>query len=214
MRKGFIICFLGVDGSGKTTHAKFLKQYLTELGYSCVYIWGAFRPFFSYFFFGFTRLLNYWRFTKKEAYTDPLEYAPKHIAANFSKLWQFLILIDYQLKALIFIRLPLLLGKVVICDRYLYDILMELKISSLLSPKFALLLLKTMPPSTIIFLLDVPEDLASHRRNFSNTFFSNRRSILLSFAKKHRFEIIDTSMKMLENQKEIRKKVLVRLSNR
>ncbi|MHA1225646.1 MAG: dTMP kinase [Candidatus Hodarchaeales archaeon] len=213
-RKGFLICFTGIDGSGKTTHAKFLKKYLDEQGYSCIYIWGAFRPFFSYMFFGFTRCMNYWKHIKKEAYTDPLEFAPKPIKKKFGMLWRFLILIDYQLKVLFTIRLPLLLGKVVICDRYFYDILMELQLSEVSSTDFILLLSRTMPRSLVTFLLDVSEVTAFSRRNFPQRYFFERRKIFSELLDVFNFIRIDSSKDFLENRQKIRQKVLQRLSNR
>jgi len=210
-RKGFLICFTGIDGSGKTTHAKFLKKYLDEQGYSCIYIWGAFRPFFSYIFFGFTRCMNYWKHIKKEAYTDPLEFAPKSVAKKFGMLWRILILIDYQLKVLFKIRLPLLLGKFVICDRYFYDILMELQLSKASSKDFILLLSRTMPRSLVTFLLDVSEVTSSRRRNFSQRYFHERRKIFSEYIDVFAFVRIDSSKNFLENSETIRHEVMKRL---
>jgi len=209
--KSFLVCFTGVDGSGKTTHATFLKKYLEKHGYSCTYVWGAFRPFFSYFFFVFTKVLRYWKYTKRDAYTDPLEYAPKALILSFGKLWRFLLFVDYQLKALVKIRLPLLMRKVVICDRYFYDLLMELQLSNVSSEKFTLLLSKSMPKPLVTFLMDIPETLARSRRNFQPYFSSKRNGVFLKMAKPFGFIIIDSSEGLLENQRKIRQKTLARI---
>ena len=212
MRNGsFLICFTGVDGSGKTTHAKLLKKYLEEQGYSCRYVWGASRPFFSYFFFVFTRVLGYWKHTKKNAYTDPLEYAPRLFVTTFGKVWRLFLFIDYQLKALVKIRLPLLVGKVVICDRYFYDLLMELRLSNVSSKKFTSLLSKGMPKPLVTFLMDIPETLGKNRRNFSYEFFSKRNEVFLDLAKSFNFRVIDSSAALLENQRKIRQETLRRM---
>jgi len=202
--RSFLICFTGVDGSGKTTHAKFLKEYLEEHGYSCRYVWGASRPFLSYFFFAFTRVLGYWKHTKKNAYTDPLEYAPRLLSAKFGKVWRLFLFIDYQLKALAKIRLPLLVGKVVICDRYFYDLLMELQVSNVSSEKFTSALSKSMPEPLVTFLMGVPDTLARSRRNFSYEFFPKRTEVFLDLAKSFNFRVIDSSEPLLENQRRIR----------
>jgi len=209
--RSFLICFTGVDGSGKTTHAKFLKKYLEEQGYSCRYVWGASRPFLSYFFFAFTRVLGYWKHTKKNAYTDPLEYAPRLLSVKFGKVWRLFLFIDYQLKALAKIRLPLLVGKVVICDRYFYDLLMELQLSNVSSEKFTSALSKSMPKPLVTFLMDVPENLARTRRNFSYEFFSKRNEVFLDLAKSFDFRVIDSSESLLKNQRMIRQETMVRV---
>jgi dTMP kinase len=212
IRKGFLVCFAGVDGSGKTTHAKSLKKYLEKQDYSCIYVWGAFRPYFSYLFFIFTRSLGYWKYTKRDAYTDPLEYAPKHLLNKLGKIWRLFIFFDYQLKIFTRIRLPLIFGKVVICDRYFYDLLMELKLSNISSKNFDLLLPKTVPRALVTFLLDAPESLASRRRDFPEDFFFGRRRVLLEFATSFDFVIIDSRKDLSENQQEIREELLRRLS--
>jgi thymidylate kinase len=209
--RSFLICFTGVDGSGKTTHAKYLKSHLEEQGYSCTYVWGGFRPFFAYFFFAFTRVLGYWKHTKKNAYTDPLEYAPRLFVKNFGKVWHLFIFIDYQLKALVKIRLPLLVGKVVICDRYFYDFLMELRLSHVSSKKFTFAISKGVPKPLVTFLMNIPETLAENRRNFSYEFFSKRNEVFLDLAKTFDFRVIDSSEPLLGNQRKIRQETLRRV---
>lgn len=206
-----LICFTGVDGSGKTTHAKLFKKYLEEQGYLCKYVWGASRPFLSYFFFVFTRALGYWKQVKKDAYTDPLEYAPRPLATKFGKIWRLLIFIDYQLKALFKIWPHLLIGKVVICDRYFYDLLMELELSNISSEKFTLLLSKSMPKPLVTFLMDVQETLARSRRNFPPEFFIKRNGVFTEMAKAYDFIVVDSSRALSENQRKIRQKTLARM---
>jgi len=208
------VCFTGVDGSGKTTHARLAKKHLEENGFSVKYTWGAFRPFLSCYFFGLTRLLGYWERTKKDAYTDPLESAPGPLIRKLGKIWRLSVFVDYQLKVLVQIRLPLLLGKDVVCDRYFYDILMELKLSNVLSERFALWLPKSLPQPMVTFLLDVPEVSASIRRNFPKEFFSGRRKAFQELADSFKFVVIDSSMDLSENQQVIRQEILKRLQNR
>lgn len=207
-RKSLLICFTGVDGSGKTTHAKFLIRYLNENGYSCTYVWGALRPIFSYFFFAFTRLMGYWKEVKKNAYTNPLENANKKLAKKLGFLLRFLYFVDFQIKAFK-IRVPLMLKKIVICDRYFYDLLMELERSNLSSQKFSNILYNTLPHPTITFLLDAPENLTSERRRFLYIDQKSKRRIFLKMSKTFNFIIINSSEDFLYNQKRIRDIVFV-----
>jgi len=211
MRKSHLVCFTGVDGSGKSTHAKSLNKYFVEQGYSCRYVWCAFRPFFAYSFFIFTRILGYWKNTKKNVYTDPLEYAPKPIATRLGKVWRVLLFIDYQMRVLIKIKLPLLSEKVVICDRYFYDIIMELQLSNVSSQSFVSVLSKSLPKPTVTFLMKVPCDQAQNRRDFSKRYFERRDKILQNLSEKFSFIIIDSSQDLHDNQIRIRQEVLKRM---
>jgi len=204
MKRGFLVCFTGVDGSGKTTHAKALMKYLEQKGYSCVYVWGAPRPILSYIFFAFTRLMGYWEETRKNAYTNPLEYAPERIAKKFGVLLRFFLFIDFHLKTILKVRLPLILGKIVVCDRYFYDLVMELKRTEVLSKKMIFLLSKTLPQPIITFLLDAPETFIYKRRNFSHEELELKRKIFLQLAKLFKFTLIDSSKEFSYNQRRIR----------
>ena len=210
--RSFLTCFTGVDGSGKTTHAKSLIKSLNEMGYSCKYVWGASRPILSYAFFAFTRLLGYWKQTRKNAYTDPLEHTPRNLAKKFAILWRFFLFLDFQIKATFKIRLPLALGKVVVCDRYFYDLLMELERSTVSSDRFTVMLSKTLPQPVITFLLDVPKTLANQRRGFSCEELGAKRRAFLQIGKFFGFVIVDSSKDFFNNQKRIRALTLARVS--
>lgn len=207
-RKSFLICFTGVDGSGKTSHAKSLVKYLNQRGYSSCYVWGAPRLIFSYIFFAFTRIMSYWKETKKNAYTNPLEYASEKLAEKLGLLLRFFYFVDFHIKALFSIRLPLMLGKNVICDRYFYDLLMELERTDLSSKKFTYLLSRTLPHPAVTFLLDAPEVLISKRREFSYTEIRSKKEIFLKLNKAFNFIVIDSSKDFSDNQKRIRETAL------
>ncbi|MEM3378391.1 MAG: hypothetical protein QW674_05540 [Candidatus Bathyarchaeia archaeon] len=203
MKKGVLICFTGVDGSGKTTHARSLMKYLKQTGYSCEYVWGASRPIFSYIFFAFTKLMGYWRITKENAYTNPLEYAPKRLAKKLGPLLLFLYFIDFQIKTSLKIRLPLMFGKNIICDRYFYDLLMELERSNLSSQRFVSVLSVTLPQPTVTFLLNAPEILIGERRGFSYMEIKSKMKIFLELSKVFNFIVVDSSKDFSYNHKKI-----------
>jgi dTMP kinase len=211
MKSRSLICFTGVDGSGKTTQAKLLKQYLEKNGYSCQYVWGAFRPFLSYIFFASTRALGYWRHTKRNAYTDPLEFAPRVVAKHLGRLWRLFLFVDYQIKTLITIRLPLVMGTMIICDRYFYDVLEELQLSGVSSERFTRLLLRSTPKPLVTFLMDAPETLTKNRRDFSLQYFERRKRFLLKSAILFGFTVIDSSVALSKNQDKIRQETLAKL---
>jgi len=206
-QRGYLICFVGVDGSGKTTHAKRLTVYLKQKHDDCSYVWGASRIFLSYGFFALTRVLGYWKFTKKNAYTDPLEFAPSHIRPGLGTVLRFLYFVDYQIKITAKIRFPLLFGRFVVCDRYFYDMLMELELSKVNSARFTSLLSNSLPRPNATFLMTVPDVIAKERRGFPSNFFSRRNKVLRGFSETFNFLVVDSSKTLEENQKFIREVV-------
>ncbi|MEM2506698.1 MAG: hypothetical protein QXF61_06645 [Nitrososphaeria archaeon] len=212
LKRNFLICFTGVDGSGKTAHAISLMRYLKQNGYNCKYVWCGHRPFVSYPFFGLTKLAGYWKRTKKNTFTDPLEYAPRETKKKLAKILCLLFFIDFLSLAFFKIGLPLILGKNIICDRYIYDLIMELKRNNLISEKFSYKLRKLLPNPTVIFLMDAPETLASERRGFTSIDLLSKRRIYVEMGKVFNFMIIDSSKDFLSNHILICNIVLSRIS--
>lgn len=204
-----LICFTGVDGSGKTTHARHLLRFLLKKGYSSKYVWAASRPIFLYPFLVVTRILEYWKTVKKDAWTDPLENAPPSIRKKIGALYRFLLFVDFEIITLLKVQLPLLFVKVVICDRYVYDLIMELALSNLHSTSFAKLMLHATPAPKRTFFTDTPIHVVVQRRpNFTQKNIRAKQNIYRKLAKIFKFKIIDTSAQFEANQESIRKEVL------
>jgi len=212
-QSGFLICFTGIDGSGKTTHAKSLVGFLNKRGYACIYVWAASRPILSLIFFAITRVLGYWKTTKKNMYTDPLEFAPYRMRSKLGLIWRLLLFTDFQIKVLATTKPLLARGRVVICDRYIYDIVMELQQSKLYTTRFGRCLSKTVPRPLITFLMDIPESIAGLRRGIPVEELSARRELFLRLAETYDFIIVDSTKDFSENQRKIRNRLWSRLES-
>jgi thymidylate kinase len=206
------VCFTGVDGSGKSTHAKSLAEYLQSEGCPCKYVWGASRPVFSYFFFALTRVLGFWTVTRKNAYTNPLENADKKLVGGLGPIWRLFLFVDFEIRTSLRIRLPLLLGKIVVCDRYFYDMLMDLYVTHTSSSRFTLLISKTVPKPLVAFLLDAPEDVMKKRREFSLEELRAKRMVFLKLANVFGLVKIDSSKDFRINQQRIRSLAIARIN--
>ena len=211
MKKGHLICFTGVDGSGKTTHAKSLLDYLETKGYACKYVWGASRPVLSYVFLVFARSLGYWKETKENVYTDPLEYAPIGLAEKLGKFWRLSVFIDFQIKTLVKTRPYLVLGKIVVLDRYFYDLLMDLGVSKILSEGFIRRISETLPRPQMTFLFDAPPGLTAQRRGLSLQDLPAKRETFLQMGQRFQFYIVDSSQDFEVNQQRIRDLILAEI---
>ena len=211
-RKGFLICFTGMDGSGKTSHAKSLYNYLSKQGYACYYARSGIRPILSYLFYGFTWLLGYWKRTVSngEYSIDPLGQAPKNIRKKaLNSVWRVLIFVDFQIRNRFKIGFPLILGKTVISDRYVHDLIAGLSVSGLLTKKFVHLLLQSMPTPHLTFLLDAHEDVISARRGTPIAVLRRKRAKYLSLARALDLSLLNTSKDFAKNQQEIQRKTIL-----
>lgn len=207
-KKGLLICLIGVDGSGKSSHAKSLNKFLSEQGHSSINIWSGTRPVLSFLFYGVTWILGYWdrKTISGEYYIDPIGNAPQSVKEKcLVKILRMLDFVDFQLKNRIKIGFFLALGKTVICDRYIYDLIAGMAVSGSLTDSFAELLFKTSIKADLVFLLDADEKLIYSRRSTPIEKIRIKRNKYLSLAKHFNFPIINSSENFSKNQKIIRK---------
>jgi len=148
---------LGIDGSGKTTVATSLRESLNSAGISCTYLYCGWRGFESWLFKPFaaqtknamTRLGN----------EEGIESAHEKIP-----FFDFLRWFDYFIRVSPALIASLLKNKIVIADRYVYDVILELH-SDAKSYKYVAWLLRLFPEPTIVFFIKVPPELAFSRKD-------------------------------------------------
>ena len=137
---------------------------------------------------------------------DPLEKAPPKVREGLGVLFRLLLYIDFEITTSLKIRIPLFSGKIVICDRYVYDLIMELMLSNLYTPKYGKLLLRTTPSPKKVFFADAQIDLIIQRRpDSSQQRVLAKRDVYRKLAQALGFRIIDTLMTFETNQELIRR---------
>lgn len=177
------ICFLGVDGSGKSTLVKKVSDELLSRGTDAHTYYFGWQPFLP-----MTRLLS--RLFRRRKY---------HITEDFNKSNKFSILkectlvyffIEY-IARYVSVRLNNLSASFIIFDRYFYDIYAHYSYAerSVLFP----LLLWLFPRPQYIYFLDVPVDIAHRRKPEMNPeTIEAHHNRYLALAQKLKARIIST----------------------
>lgn len=120
-----LICIAGVDGSGKTTLAKKLVDELNQKGYPTKYVWFRFPYFLTFTLLFIARLTKLTQYVSNGKHRVGIHYF--HLQP-FRALYPLTVLIDTLVHYVIKIAIPLKLGYIVICDRWIYDIIVDVSI--------------------------------------------------------------------------------------
>ena len=187
-----LVTFSGVDGSGKSTLAQTLIEQLSSKGVKTDYLW--------------------W-FSANDSFLGKIvgsviQKLAKPIGSNidgFRKvglmraLYQFLVLIDF----LLHVWSSSVLGKNLVCDRYVYDIVVffatELHYSESKAKNLIRLLKSVTPTPLIAFLVDVPAEIAMQRKNDIPSSEQHER------LRKLYFDLVkgDTTVKVVDGSKRL-----------
>jgi dTMP kinase len=149
------LCFTGMDGTGKTTHALATKRYLESRGSTCSYI--KFRYQMA-FVFSFMLIALAWLVLGRKRPVD--ERVHRNSALTY--MWLFSSMIDYSLY--IFCRILPVKKNVIICDRYIVDTLVRLSFNGVHSSTFTKILVDVAPHPDLVIHLDVPPKIALKRK--------------------------------------------------
>ena len=166
-----LICLTGMDGAGKTTLAKNLVTALSDEGINAVYVYGRTYPVVSRLLMALGRMTllrkndqwqNYQAYNsdKKKTMQNPLLRA----------VYTAAILFDYYLQIWFKLLPHILVGRVVVCDRYMYDtvisdLTVHLSYTKLQTQQAIAKGLRWVPTPFLTVLLDLPEDVAFARKD-------------------------------------------------
>jgi dTMP kinase len=210
--RNVLVCFVGVDGSGKSTLAKALVAAAQEKGVRCRYVYGGFTSSFT-IFRPAVALAKTLVFRGNDHMEISMTKGRVLRHPRLSAAYQYLALTDYIVQNWFRIRLPLTLGRNVVCDRCIYDLVASIGVllDYPLDRTLALLsrCLAFVPRPHLIFLLDLPAVLAYQRKDdiVSLDFLEARREIYLEMARHHEITLLDASA----SQKDLQQTVAARV---
>jgi len=129
LQPSILLAFSGVDGSGKTTQIKALIQALNTCELKTKYVWSRCG---SSKFVGFLVKIGKLVFSKRNSQPisntyDKVQERESYLRNRLVRFfWSWLILTELTIKYDLAVGLPVLLGRIVLCDRYVLDTVAEL----------------------------------------------------------------------------------------
>ena len=202
-KRSLLISFSGIDGSGKSTLVGGLGRYLREQGIETRTVWGAYELYLLRPVLHFLRKMLLKRKQKGGGagdygrYQDSLEKIGR-ISPLF-KIYRAFILCEYLLEILVKVRLPLLRGRNIIADRYVFDTATNLAANYGFTHeahrRLIDALLKVCPKPDLAFYVDVPEEVAVRRKKDipSILYVQKRRKYYRDIAARYGMILLDGS---------------------
>jgi dTMP kinase len=198
-----LICLIGIDGSGKTTVAKELVKKLKTNGINYKYAWVNNQPLLMYFirFFWRIRLKSkgikeYSKYKKEKS-----SLAQKKL---IKKIYELVHSFDYVLWVWLKVKLPLLLGKKIIVDRYYFDVAINFVLIDNYNDEKLLNKIKEyerwIPKPDVLFYINISEETAFSRKDDipDIEYLYERKKIYTRLAKK--FNMIEINGENSVNQ--------------
>ena len=121
-----IIAFFGPDGAGKTTIARLVVQYLERKGLKVAYVRLRSHHMGMYILLQLLRLLKVMPCTHSPRILD---YSMRRIFRQ-SKVFLYIETLNVLLWLLVNVRLKLLMGRIIVAERYIPDFLVSLQMIS------------------------------------------------------------------------------------
>ena len=201
LKKGYLIIFTGIDGSGKTTQAKILLPVLQARNYKVSYAWSRWDPVLV------KSAIRRWK--KKVSVCKGIDYesAEREKANILSNpivrfFWICTFFIDYGVQVFFKVTVKLFTNQVVISDRLHYDSIIDQEINlrghkaSMLKGTKAWMVNHVFPRPDLVFFIDCPEEVAfSRKKDAPNLeYLQERRKLYMMLADKHGWIKIDGAL--------------------
>lgn len=196
----------GADGSGKTTHIKYLREYFEGKGYKISCLWIRSPKIFSKPLMALCRIVG----LTKYFYKDGLRYGRHEFYRSKAVSWLFPILqlIDFKIMWFIY-QNKNKQEQILLLDRFSLDTLVDLIVDThrfklhktWIGRKF----INTIPSNTKIIILKVNESLIRNRKKDTryDSQLSNKLKIYTTLANDLNIKIIDNNRNLEIVRREI-----------
>ncbi|MBI4667954.1 MAG: hypothetical protein HY747_02025 [Elusimicrobia bacterium] len=197
---GYLIAFSGIDGAGKSTQIGLLMRYLRETGRPHEYLWTR---------VGYTGFFNVIKNTIRKLGGPAVPPAGRNKSREnllrkgwVRRTWLILALLDLMRVYALGIRWRLWRGRMVICDRYIWDSWIDLKINfpddHISDWWLWKLLLKSAPRPNAQFFLSLPVDESLRRSGIKQEPFRDAAATLAKRTAYYQSVIADGSWFILD----------------
>lgn len=192
------ICIMGIDGVGKTTHVNLILQYLRNNGIRCNYLWGRRYHVITLPLLAFSRISGYTykpSIEGKEVCTHYEFYGSSLI----SWIYPWMLLVDMAIFTTMKIKIPMYLGRTIVCDRFIYDTLVDIAISikdyEIYNKSICELFLKLIPENAKFIMLDLEKLTILSRRPeiMYDMTFNDRYELYRRFKDNYKIPMVDNS---------------------
>ena len=181
-----LVSFCGIDGAGKTSLAESLAALLAGTGIPTRVVWGGYTPLLLRPIIGVAKRLMGQRDGPNTHEGNYVERKRSLLRQTIlGKVYLRVLLLDYLFGSSFQVKFPGRLGKILICDRYVPDFLVnispDLGLDDAARRRLLSWLFRWLPQPAIVFLLDVPEEVALARKadTPSLAYLRDRREIYL-----------------------------------
>src|SRR3989449_9612481 len=164
-KRGMLVAFSGVDGSGKTTQVKLLEESFRRINVDVIRIRSRWRPVLSLPLLVIMRRLGYARVHRAGGVYIVETRLPRR--GGLTSLWCILTQVENIVKTGVKLVFPLLLGRTVICDRYALDMVVDGMAGLHDQPgqaRLGLQLLRLLPKPDFSFFMDTDPEVAFKRK--------------------------------------------------
>src|SRR5881397_286736 len=160
-----LVAFSGVDGSGKSTQIRMLEERLAKTRVRVLHIRCRWRPVVSLPLLVVFRKLGYAKYhIGGGSYIVETRLAGKR---GLASLWIILTQLENVVKTGLKLVFPMLLGRSVICDRYVLDMLVDGMAGLHDGPsrmRLGFKLLRLFPRPDFAFFMDIEPEVAFKRK--------------------------------------------------
>lgn len=205
-----ILVFLGIDGSGKSTHARAIHNFLRSEGKRVKYVWMRRIAYSSLPLLGLSRALGITRVRRFKNGAHWISEYPFYAYRPLQLLWPLFQLADSLLHTIFSINLPLLINPetIIVVDRGIIDTLVDVTIDAGFSKGYAILeslYVMSIPKNSYIAVFDIDEKIAMQRKSDipSIRYLELRRKLYLSLAKRYNWPIFSTEADFVQVHKSL-----------